>query len=183
MNKKHAAAFTLIELLVVLVIISLVVTTATLSSLNTSTLQAKQTAKMIYALLGLTQQQAVLQPALFAFQINKGGYTFLRYQLKNNNLQGGWIPVQNNSFLHFYYFPKKVLVQLTLLNSGNQPSLINANQNEDMSMKKVAAPMIIFFNNGDFTPFVLNIGVWQKPPIYKIIGYENGVISLVNMQS
>ncbi len=182
MRKKNNAAFTLIELLVVLVIISLVITTAALYSLNTSTLRAKQTAKMIYALLGLTQQQAILQPGVFAFQINQEGYTFLRFQLKNNSVQGSWSPVQNNDFLHNYYLPQKIFVQLILLNSSNTPLLNNANDNDDFGVGKKSLPMITFYNSGDFTPFVLNIGVVQKPPLYKIIGYENGVMSLESMK-
>lgn len=182
MIQRKSAAFTLIEILVVLVIISILITTAALYSLNASTLQAKQTAKMIYALLGLTQQQAILQPAVFAFRLNQDGYTFLRFQIKNNNVQGNWVPVQNDSLLHFYYLPKKVFVQLNLIKGQNQFSMLNRQQNQDSDSMNKVLPMIIFFNNGDFTPFVLSIGVEQKPPVYKIIGYENGVISLVNMQ-
>lgn len=182
MIQRKSAAFTLIEILVVLVIISILITTAALYSLNASTLQAKQTAKMINALLGLTQQQAILQPAVFAFRLNQDGYTFLRFQISNNNVQGKWLPVQNDPLLHFYYLPKKVIVQLTLTKGQNQFLMLNQQPRLGLDSINTAQPMIIFFNNGDFTPFVLTIGVVQKPPVYKIIGYENGVISLVNMQ-
>lgn len=177
MMQRKTAAFTLIEILVVLLIISLIISAVSLYAFNTSTLQAKQTAKLIDALLGFTQQRAILEPAVFSFQLTDRGYTFRRYRIKNNSSQGDWVTIKDDPFLHNYTIPAKISVQLIPLNS-NQKLLPNQQQNDENN----SSPMIIFFNSGDFTPFVINVGVLQKPPVYKIIGSENGEIRLVNLQ-
>ncbi len=177
MINKKSAAFTLIELMVVLLIISLVITAAALYSVNTATIQAKQTAKTLYALLGLAQEKAVLQPAVYSFRMNGNGFYFQQYQLASNSFQGKWLATNNDPYLHFYNLPAKVSVQLILLNTSMQNRLMQQTTNAVASNSS----MIIFYNNGDYSPFVINIGVVQKPPMYKIIGNENGVISLVEL--
>lgn len=175
--KSKSAAFTLIELMVVIFIISLVITIATLYAINTAPLRAKQAAKTIYALLELAQQQALLQPAVYSFQSSGDGFDFLRYQLLTNSFQGKWIAIRDDPFLHFYHLPNKIAAQIILLNTNMQNSFM-----QQINTGGKSKSMIIFFNNGDFTPFVINIGVYQNPPTYKIIGHENGIINLVEIK-
>lgn len=177
MTQKKSAAFTLIELLVVLFIISIVITAASLYAFNASTLKAKQTAKTLYALLGLAQEQAILQPAVYSFQLNTNGFDFFQYQLANNSFQGKWQKINNDPFLHFYHLPNKITAQIILLNSTNQNNLLQANNTGGNK-----TPAVVFYNNGNFTPFVINIGVYQQPPLFKIIGNYNGIINLVELR-
>lgn len=185
--------FTLIEIMVVVTIIGIVIATIILYNFNTKNLQAKQFAKQMYALFTFAQQEAILQPATLGWQVNNNYYEFMRYDLKNNSWQGSWVTLDQDHILHNYQIPNNIDMQFTIQSNPYSSAFQQKNNNETDSTdttdtgnnnaenddnKNNNINMIIFFSNGELTPFTMTIGVKDKPPMFQITGNANGIIRM-----
>ncbi len=138
LNRKNG--FTLIEVLIVVLIISIVITFATLNM--GQLLQNRKTsaiADQMTATIQLAQQQAILQPAILGMRIDKNSYSFYQWKTQVNEM-GQWQRLESDRFLKPQELPSQIKLQLI------KPSVANN-----------ALPQIIFQSSGDVTPFLIDI--------------------------
>jgi hypothetical protein len=122
----------------------------------------------------------------------------MRYELKQNSWQGQWHTLNQDHLLHAYSIPLFSDLQYSVQsnpysniyqaktsdettddnNSDNTGDENTSNNTEDDNAQ---TKTIIFFSNGELTPFTITIGVKNKPPIYKIVGKANGSIRLTTL--
>ena len=73
---KRQSGFTLIEIIIVMVIISVVLTVATISIGNPQIKRMKQTSERFTALIHLAKEQAIFNSQEYALSIWDSGYAF-----------------------------------------------------------------------------------------------------------
>lgn len=140
--------YTLIEILVVMVIISIVVVAATLTvSFNTNK-QVETFTQDLTDLLLLTEEEAVLRPAVLGVSFSKDHFQFYEYQNKQ------WRPLQEK-ILGEHEIPSGIVFSID---------------------KKEMVPQILFTPSSESTAFHIDIGKAGEKPRYQIKGEDNGRI-------
>ena len=124
------------------------------------------------AIIHLAQHQAILQPAEIGFTFTHEGYGFSYYAADNTNF-GEWAPFTHDRLLKFQSLPNKISLELII----NDQYMIPAANHE------TAIPDLVFFSSGDQTPFVINIGIYDHAPLFRITGTEVGEINFVSLKN
>lgn len=155
---KHQG-FTLIELLVVIIIISIVTSAVLLKIGRNRHKDIEYTAKNLYEALQLAEDEALLDPAVIACAFDDLGYRF--YQYVGGKADDPWRLIQGSGLM-----PKQRSPDMAI-------KLVLSNQKKQETVQK-----IIFSPNGDITPFTLWIGEKHQDPLYKIVGREDGLMTL-----
>lgn len=190
--------FTLLEIMVVVAIIGIILTTVTLYGFDTKTIQTKQLAKQLYSLFGLAQEKAILQSNTIGWQTQNNDFEFMDYQLKANSWQGEWQKFNHDRLLHDYPIPIYANLEYTVQSNPyskafqvktddedniNDNSSNNNSDENTLDNDSSKTNMIIFFSNGELTPFTITIGIKNRPPIYQIVGNANGSIRLIALRN
>ena len=147
---KRQSGFTLIEIIVVLIIISVVLTVATISIGDPQVKRMRQTSERFTALIQLAKEQAIFNSQEYALSVWDSGYAF--YTLE----QQGWVLLTDDKIFRGRTLPEGVEHELFL--DGIKVVLSNEDKNK---------PQIYITSDGEVSPFQLNITDLDKW-IYKI---------------
>jgi len=148
--------YTLIEILIVMVIISIVAMTAVLSIHVNDNRRLSALAHEIANLISLTEEEALLRPAVLAFVPSQQGFGFVKY----DNDKHQWQALLQKP-LDTHVLPNDIELILKI---------------HDKVVPVDSAPQLIFSTNGDITPFIILLGIKDKPSHYQITGESNGEI-------
>lgn len=150
--------FSLIEILVVIIIIGI---TASFIMFAVGDFGASRevttSAEKLKNYITLLQQRALLSGENLGLKINNEGYE--AYQFSNNK----WQPLPKKGIFHFYFFPKKMRVDI-------KPNPLNS-------------PQIYIYNSGEVSEFTLNFNTASEEKSLKLIGFKNGNLTLVRNQN
>lgn len=141
-HARAARGFTLLELMVVLVIISVILTFATLTTGGDPRAeQLRRETRRLAALLEMASEEAVLSSQQLAVRFSEEGYQFMV-------LQGGqWLPLSGDPVLGARTLPEGIQLRLEL-EDNPPPSLIT----EDSDL-----PQVFLLSSGEMTPFVVTL--------------------------
>ncbi len=139
--------FTLIEILVVVVIVAVLMSAVTLSFPPTGDKLLKEHAERFSALIGLAQDEAILQSRELALEINESGYAF--YRNENNS----WTAYAETPFSK-RNFPAEIGSKVYL--DGIAIDLENRDQDK---------PQIVILSSGEMTPFSYKLSYKNKSEV------------------
>jgi general secretion pathway protein H len=135
--------FTLIELLVTLVIISIIISMATLSLGNNEARQVQDTAGRLTALIELAKEEALFNGQEMGIAFWQGGYVFYRQE----NLQ--WVPIVDDNEFRPRDLPEGLWITV-YLNGLDVDLPGNPEQRK--------RPQVYIMSSGEITPFEAKIG-------------------------
>ena len=135
--------FTLIELLVTLVIISIIISMATLSLGNNEARQVQDTAGTLTALIELAKEEALFNGQEMGVAFWQGGYVFYRQE----NLQ--WVPIVDDNEFRPRDLPEGLWITV-YLNGLDVDLPGNPEQRK--------RPQVYIMSSGEITPFEAKIG-------------------------
>ena len=135
--------FTLIELLVTLVIISIIISMATLSLGNNEARQVQDTAGRLTALIELAKEEALFNGQEMGIAFWQGGYVFYRQE----NLQ--WVPIVDDNEFRPRDLPEGLWITV-YLNGLDVDLPGNPEQRK--------RPQVFIMSSGEITPFEAKIG-------------------------
>ena len=154
----RSRGFTLVEILVVISIIAIVLSIAILSlGVLGDDRDLRQEGRRIIALIGVAQDDAVMQGREFGLEFTQDGYRFVEYDA----LLGAWTEIVGDDTLRLRQLPEdaefdlfiegqRVLLEL-------EPATIGDPDEEDDDTLEAYAPHVLIFSSGDMTPFELHI--------------------------
>jgi general secretion pathway protein H len=135
--------FTLIELLVTLVIISIIISMATLSLGNNEARQVQDTAGRLTALIELAKEEALFNGQEMGIAFWQGGYVFYRQE----NLQ--WVPIVDDNEFRPRDLPEGLWIAVYL--DGLDVDLPG-------NPEQRKRPQVYIMSSGEITPFEAKIG-------------------------
>ena len=153
---KRQQGFTLIEIVIVVVIISFVISIATISFGNPQSKRIKQSSTQVTSLLQLAKEQAIFNSQDYALSIWESGYAF--YTLNEE----GWVLVTDDRIFRSRELPSDLEFVLYL------DDIRVVLEKED---KK--EPQVFITSDGEFSPFKLEI-TDQQDWVYQISFDEVG---------
>lgn len=166
-NKRISHGFTLMEILIVMLCIGIVFSFMALSiKVNkTQQLNLNELSYRLYNSLLIARDNAAMQSTPFSAIINHTDYQL--FELSKTSAQRfRWVPSQSpKSFSHFT-FPENFYAKFE-------------KKTKAPSLQTQLTPDIVFFPNGELTPFVLIIYADENQQLFhRIEGYRNGEIKL-----
>jgi general secretion pathway protein H len=141
--RGRARGFTLIELLVTLVIISIIISMATLSLGNNEARQVQDTAGRLTALIELAKEEALFNGQEMGVAFWQGGYVFYRQE----NLQ--WVPIVDDNEFRPRDLPEGLWI--TVYMNGLDVDLPG-------NPEQRKRPQVYIMSSGEITPFEAKIG-------------------------
>jgi general secretion pathway protein H len=169
MRKGRHKGFTLIEIVVVLFIIGLVTTIILLKFPNTNRETLRATANQTKGLLVIAREKAILRPAIIGMDVQNQQIRF--YELVTDTTfaqQSKWQPFMSDQKNW------QVTVKPPLYFSINVAQDARVNVSDQSNG---ITPAVIFWPNGEMTPFVLTINDARKTA-YQITGTYTGEVQL-----
>jgi general secretion pathway protein H len=160
--RGRLCGFTLIELLVTLVIISIIISMATLSLGNNEARQVQDTAGTLTALIELAKEEALFNGQEMGIAFWQGGYVFYRQE----NLQ--WVPIVDDNEFRPRDLPEGLWIAVYLDGldvdlPGNpeqrkrpQVYIIDVDLPGNPEQRK--RPQVYIMSSGEITPFEAKIG-------------------------
>lgn len=145
----HNRGFTLFEILVALLIIGLIVGVATLAIGNPAPGKLREESRRLEAVIGLAQEEAILQSRDFGLTFWQQGYAFHEY------FEGKWRRVERDKTLRNYQLPEGMRLQLVL-------------EGIDVVMSPVEPekPQVFVLSSGEITPFRLRLKFLDMPAFF-----------------
>lgn len=181
---KRQSGFTLIEILVVVVLISIILSMATLAITTGTPKERLHTeAKRFTALLQLAQDDALLNGAEFGIVLSDKSYQFVI------STDEGWQPVANNNNLRKRELPEDMEFDLELdfqdasLKSsvekiGDVSKIGDVEKFEDSKENKFK-PQIYLLSSGEIAPrFSLHLLMPDASVSFSIQGVEDGSVKI-----
>ncbi|HKH20930.1 MAG TPA: type II secretion system minor pseudopilin GspH [Gammaproteobacteria bacterium] len=141
--RGRLCGFTLIELLVTLVIISIIISMATLSLGNNEARQVQDTAGTLTALIELAKEEALFNGQEMGIAFWQGGYVFYRQE----NLQ--WVPIVDDNEFRPRDLPEGLWIAVYL--DGLDVDLPG-------NPEQRKRPQVYIMSSGEITPFEAKIG-------------------------
>ncbi|MDH5425759.1 MAG: type II secretion system minor pseudopilin GspH [Gammaproteobacteria bacterium] len=179
-----SSGFTLIELLVVIVLISIILSMATLAiTTGTPKERLKAEADRFAALLLLAQDDALLNSSEFGIALTENTYQFV------TATDQGWQPVVNNKSLRERILPADMEIELELdfqhasiessvTKIGDVSKLDDVEKFAD-SEKNKYKPQIYLLSSGEIAPgFLLKFFIPNTDVSFSVQGVEDGSIKV-----
>jgi general secretion pathway protein H len=139
--------FTLIEILVVVVIVAVLMSAVTLSFPPTGDKLLKEQAERFSALVGLAQDEAILQSRELALEVNNTGYVFYR------NVDNSWSVFADAPFAK-REFPADISSKIYI-----DGIAIDLEEREELN------PQVLILSSGEMTPFSYKLSYKNKSEI------------------
>ena len=144
---RASRGFTLIELMVVMVIISVLIGLAVLSTGFASTSRELDSeAERLAGLIGVLTDEAVLDNREYGLRLERDAYQVLRY----DEAKARWLPVARDS----HRLPE--WAELTLELDG-QPLVLAGSKGEKEQKKGTDQPQLLILSSGELSPFRLRL--------------------------
>lgn len=184
--RRHNKGFTLIELLVVIVIVSIILSMATLAITTGTPKQRLNTeAQRFTALLQLAQDDSLLSAREFGIALTENSYQFVILA------EGRWQPVENNNSLRERKLPVDIELELELdfelaeLTSSvtkiGDVSKVDDVEKFDSSESKKYKPQIYLLSSGEIMPsFQLKFYMHDIDHSFSVQGIEDGSVKIVS---
>jgi general secretion pathway protein H len=147
----NVLGYTLMELLIVVFIISIITSVVGLRISFNQPDVIRNVTQSIYETLTLAQEEAILESNILKLVLKDSGGDFFI-----------WKDEQFAKLETHLRFP---------------PLPNNIKWRVKTHQEKMAPATILFFNNGELTPFSLDIGENKNNPLYRIVGYPDGRIN------
>lgn len=182
LHKK--SGFTLIELLVVIVLISIILSMATLAiTTGTPKERLKTEANRFGALLQLAQDDALLNAIEFGIVLTDSTYQFV------NATDEGWQPVLNNNSLRERTLPADMELELELdyqqasiqssVSKIGDVSKVDEVEKFESSKEKKYKPHIYLLSSGEIAPgFMLKFFIPNTDISFSVQGVEDGSLKI-----
>lgn len=163
-------AFTLLELLVVLVLMGVILTIGVLSLGDGGRGdQIREEGRRLSALLQLAADEAVLTTTPHGFELQPDGYRFVHHR------DGEWQVLQQDSLLRPRPWPPGVEAELYI--DGHPVAPVQQSKQRD-----VPQPALLFYPDGERTPFELVLAYPQRPYLrQRITGEPYGQLQLESL--
>lgn len=161
--------FTLVEILIVMVIIGVIAAIATLSvGVLGRDSEMEDQARRLWAIVKQTKEEMELQGRDVGLFIERDGYAFMRYDLRNQ----AWVEISNDDLMAPRELPEGLKFRLWLeareivlkSHQENQAALERDKpddeekpEDRDPTKKDPRAPQIALLSSGDTTPFELRL--------------------------
>lgn len=166
--KPSIRGFTLAEVIIVIFIIALVSGLLLIRAASTSPVRvSERVAKQIHSFLRVTQEQAILQPAVLGLSMTKEGYQVLELTDTAQNL---WQPLSAKAQ---FWRPHLIDPNIEITLFINQQQM-----NIPLLLSQAAQPQITFLPSGEMTPFELFIQHRAVPMAYRIAGNFAGQLDM-----
>lgn len=181
---RRSSGFTLIELLVVIVIISIILSMATLA-INTGSAKdrLKTEAQRFAALVKLAQDDSLLNASEFGVALHTHSYQFVVMT------ETGWQPVENNASLRERQLPDDMQLDLELdfeavdlqssVTKVGEVSKVDDVEKFEDSEKKKHKPQIYLLSSGEIMPsFMLIFSLEDEDIRFSVQGAEDGSLQI-----
>lgn len=148
-SRAFERGFTLFEILVALLIIGLIVGVTTLSIGNPAPDKLREESRRLEAIIGLAQEEAILQARDFGVTFWQQGYAFHEF------FEGKWRKVEQDRVLRTYQLPEGMRQQLVL-------------EGIDVVMSPVEPekPQVFILSSGEMSPFKLRLKFPDLPAFF-----------------
>lgn len=143
---NRTRGFTLIELLTVVLVISIILTFASLSIGQHSDRTVEEEAKRLYYLLGLASEEAIMQSRSIALVFNKHGYEFAN--ISDDKL----VPMEGDSMFRKREFPDELRLELEY---RGEPASFDDEKKP---------PRVYIYSSGEMTEFTLKLKFYDTEP-------------------
>jgi general secretion pathway protein H len=166
--------FTLMEMLVVMVIIGVIVATATLSvGILGRDREAEEQARRLWAVLVQGREEAELQGLDAGVFIHAQGYEFLQFDPRQNR----WVPIEDDRLFAPRSLPEGLGFRLWLESKAivMKPDAVDRS---DPSEDKKWPPQVLVLSSGDILPFELQIEREHQPAIWRVLSLPDGDVRL-----
>jgi len=183
-QRQAIAGFTLIELLVVIVLISIILSMATLAiSTGSPEQRLKTEAQRFNALLQLAQDDALLNNSELGIVVKDNRYQFVV------STEQGWQPVSNNNSLRERLLPADMEFDLELdfqdtdlkssVDKIGEVSKVGEVEKFDNKKDKHYKPQIYLLSSGEIAPrFKLSVYITDQEMSFSIQGNEDGSVKI-----
>jgi general secretion pathway protein H len=168
------AGFTLMEILVVIVIIGVIVASATLSvGILGRDREAEEQARRLWAVLVQAREEAELQGLDAGVFIHGQGYEFLQFDPRQNR----WIPIEDDKLFAPRSLPEGLGFRLWLESKAivMRPSAVDRS---DVSEDKKWPPQVLVLSSGDILPFELQIEREHQSAIWRVLSMPDGDVRI-----
>ncbi len=145
----QSRGFTLLEIMVALVIVGVIVTMATLALPNPED-KLREESRRMGAVIGMVQEEAILQSRDFGMTFWQQGYAFYEY-----TAEGKWQKIAQDNTLRNYQLPTGIRLQLIL--EGIEVV---------MSPIEPEKPQVFILSNGEISPFRLRLKFLDTPAFF-----------------
>jgi len=161
MNHYKISGFTLIEVMVVIVIISVILSFATLSiGDGGQARKLEQEAQRFVSLLKLASQEAIMQAKEMGVSFDADSYSF--YALQEQQ----WLALTDDIFRP-RFLPQGMQTEIRL---EGEPIILNKTKN---------TPQLLLLSSGEFTPFEIIFTAESDDTLrYRLTGTVTGVMSV-----
>lgn len=162
--EKQVRAFALLEIVVVLAITALLFGLAVLRIADGGRHQAvEQEGKRLKAIFDLAMQTAILQGREIGAVVGESSYAFVVYQ------EGQWRAFEDTSVLRRRSLPDGLQIVVAV-----EGELLAQEQQSGTA----GNPQIIFFSNGEISPFQVYLSDRHSSRSFKLTGSLTGVLEL-----
>ena len=166
--------FTLMEILVVIVIIGVIVASATLSvGILGRDSEAEEQARRLWAVLVQSREEAELQGLDAGVFIHGSGYEFLQFDPRQNR----WVPIEDDRL----FAPRSLSEGLAFRLWLESKAIVlkpNAVDRSDASEDKKWPPQVFVLSSGDIVPFELQIEREHQPAIWRVLALADGDVRI-----
>lgn len=169
--------FTLVEILVVISIIAIVMSIAMLSlGVLGDDRDLRQEGRRVIALIGVAQDDAVMQGREFGLEFTVSGYRFVEYDA----LLGAWTEIIGDDALRLRQLPEDAEFDLFIEGQrillDPEPAVIGDPDEDEEDALDPYAPHVLIFSSGDMTPFELHI---LQPERNQVIVLEGDLLGRI----
>lgn len=171
MRANHQHAFTLMEILVVIVIIGIIVATASLAvGVLGNDRELEEEAKRFATVLNQAREEGELQGADIGVFITQPAYAYLRYDGRHEQ----WRPIEDDDLFKTRELPEGVRVRLWL--DKREVVLKSKFEPFDEDERDKHTPQVFALSSGEISPFELRLEREGTREQWRVIGSPDNTV-------